>query len=59
MDDGRSVAFITAFNASDGAVRVYCTDWTENTSQSRDWRDELNVDLSSRIFLDFLDNEAY
>ena len=59
IEDGKSVAFITAFNASDGAVRVYCTNWSENTSQSRDWRDELNVDLSSTIFLDFIDNDAY
>ena len=59
IEDGKSVAFITAFNTSDGAVRVYCNDWSENTSKSRGWTDDLNVDLSSTIFLDFLDNDAY
>ena len=59
IGSGKSIAYISSYMSSSGAVRVYCTDWNELEEKELNNIDELNVDLSTREFLNFLDNEAY
>ena len=62
LADGKSVAEITDFILDDGsAVRVYCTDWSKATEEmkSTNYNDMLSVDITSKLIMDWLRNEAY
>ena len=56
---GKSIAYISSYKSSSGSIRVYCTDWHELDENEKNYTDELNVDLSTIEFLNFLDFEAY
>ena len=56
---GKSIAYISSYRSSSGSIRVYCTDWHELDENEKNYTDELNVDLSTIEFLNFLDFEAY
>ena len=56
--DGKSVAYITDFNFDEGSVRIYCIDWSKVTEENSTYEDNVSVDISSREFLDWLNNEA-
>ena len=56
---GSSKAYISDFKISDGYIRIWCTDWDKTHEKSQDWVDTINVDLSSQIFLDWLNTKAY
>ena len=56
---GGSKAYISDFKISNGYVRIWCTDWDKTNEKSKDWIDTLAVDLSSQIFLDWLNTKAY
>lgn len=59
IGSGKSIAYISGYRSSSGSVRVYCTDWNKLEEKEKNYIDELSVDLSTREFLNFLDNEAY
>jgi len=57
---GKSIAYITDFNfVSGGAIRIWCTKWDKQNKNTKNWTDDLNAGVSSKEFLDFLQNEAY
>ena len=56
---GNSKAYISDFKVNNGYVRVWCVNWDETHKKSKDWIDTLNVDLSTQIFLDWLNTKAY
>ena len=56
---GSSKAYISDFKISNGYVRIWCTDWDKANEKSQGWIDTINVDLSSQIFLDWLNTKAY
>ena len=56
---GSSKAYISDFKISNGYIRIWCTDWDKTHQKSQDWVDTINVDLSSQIFLDWLNTKAY
>ena len=58
---GNSKAYLTDFNLNDGSVRVWCANWDKNdkTVIKNNWYDTLNVSISSKNYLYFIDNEAY
>ena len=58
---GNSKAYLTDFNLNDGSVRVWCVNWDKNdkTVIKNNWYDTLNVSISSKNYLYFIDNEAY
>ena len=59
LADGKSVAEITDFILDDGsAVRVYCTDFGKATEKDN-YVDMLSVDITSKLIMDWLRNEAY
>ena len=60
IDDGKSIAKITDLDFEDGsAIRIYCTSWTKETEEKRNFMDMLTVNISPRKYLDWLNNEAY
>ena len=57
---GKSTAYITDFDFIDGdAIRVWCTVWDKNNEGSKSWIDTLNVSVGTKVFYDFLNNEAF
>ena len=56
---GMSKANISDFKVKDGFVRIWCTNWDDKTKNQEGWEDTLNVDLSTQIFLDWLNTKAY
>jgi len=56
---GKSIAYITDLNLSDGSIRVWCVAWDRKHEISEHWTDTLNVDVSSKKYLNWLNNEAY
>ena len=56
---GQSKAYVSDFKVDGGFVRVWCNDWDKKNDQSKYWIDTIAVDLSTQIFLDWLNTEAY
>ena len=56
---GKSIAYITDFELSDGSIRIWCTNWDSKTEKEKGWIDSLNVGVSLKEFIDWLNNEAY
>ena len=56
---GMSKAYISDFEIKDGFIRIWCTNWDNETEDKQGWVDTLNVDLSTQIFLDWLNTKAY
>ena len=56
---GMSKAYISDFEIKDGFIRIWCTNWDNETENKQGWTDTLNVDLSTQIFLDWLNTKAY
>ena len=44
---------------SGAAVAVACYDWSEKMTKEKDFKDTLQVNIDSKEFEDFLENEAY
>ena len=56
---GKSIAYITDFELSDGSIRIWCTNWDPKTEKEKEWIDSFNVGVSSQEFLNWLNTEAY
>jgi hypothetical protein len=56
---GMSKAYVSDFKVENGFVRIWCTNWDDETKNQKGWVDTLNVDLSTQIFLDWLNTKAY
>ena len=55
-----SYVYETAFKFSNtDKIRLYCIDWSEKTTNEKDYEDHLSVDFSKRDFIDWLNNEAF
>mgnify|MGYP001201981145 CR=1 FL=1 len=59
VEDGKSIAYITDFDLSNGSVRVYCQDFSKITENKRGWLDDGRVEVSTREFLDWLNDHSY
>ena len=56
LDDGKSIAYVTDFTLNDGIVRLYCINWSKFTEKSREWKDNLSLDLSTIKFQNFINS---
>jgi len=56
---GKSKAYITEFILSKGSIRIWCSEWDKKHEKTKNWTDSLNVDVSKKEYLNWLDNEAY
>ena len=52
-------AAVSDFKVKDGFVRIWCTNWDNKTENEQGFEDTLNIDLSTQIFLDWLNLKAY
>ena len=60
IDDKKSIAYITDFIFSDeSSIRAFCVNWSKITEKKRGFADNFALDISSREYLDWLNNEAY
>ena len=58
VSDGNSIAYISDFEADNGAIRIYCVDWSVAAEKEENWDDNLAVSISSSEFLKWLNNES-
>tara|TARA_Y100000768_G_scaffold361217_1_gene319102 strand:- start:785 stop:1375 length:591 start_codon:yes stop_codon:yes gene_type:complete len=59
---GNSVAHISDFDFNNGdSIRVWCSEWDQSNKNVKNnlYTDSLSVSLSSKVQLDFIENEAY
>lgn len=61
IGDGNNIAYVTDYDLSDGAIRVYCNEWSEVSKSLDEYRlnDSLSIQLETDSYLDFINNEAY
>ena len=56
---GKSISYDTWFNLDLGGASVHCEDWSKKIEKENGWNDKLRVDLRSKKFINFIENEAY
>ena len=56
---GKSFAVITDFIFQDGSIRIWCDNWDIEHEVAKFWDNSLNIDVSSKEYLLWLDNKAY
>ena len=54
--DLKSIAYINDFDFKNGAVRVYCVNWSEATEKKRNFVDNLSVTIQINYFTEWLNN---
>tara|TARA_E500000178_G_C16807846_1_gene655553 strand:+ start:282 stop:860 length:579 start_codon:yes stop_codon:yes gene_type:complete len=54
--DLNSIAYISDFDFKNGAVRVYCINWSEVTEKKRNFADNLSVTIQINYFTEWLNN---
>ena len=59
LGDGNSYSYITDYVLPSGTIRLYCDEWSAVTKSKLGVEDSFSIDISTREFLDFLNNEAY
>ena len=56
---GKSLQHSVWYTLDTGYVEVTCHDWSEKMTKEKDFKDTLQVNIDSREFEDFIENEAY
>lgn len=56
LDDGKSIAYVTDFEFTDGFLRLYCVNWANEVELERGFTDNMQLNLSSDKFLNWLKN---
>ena len=56
---GNSVGIQTAFQISNGRIRVLCMDWSEKITKEKTWSDKLTIEMYTSEFRNWLNNKAY
>ena len=59
LADGKSIAYITDFELSNGFIRIYCVGSSKKTKKEFGLRDSFNIDFSSQEHMDWINYEAY
>ena len=54
-----TVESVEMYFKSGDIVRVYCLDWSEKVTEEKNWSDHLAVNISTKAYREFIDNEAY
>ena len=55
-----SVNYETQLNLKNGdKIRLYCIDWSVKVEKEKRYTDDLSVDISTKKFLNWLNNEAF
>ena len=56
---GKSFATVVEFVIDNGSARIWCDNFDKNNDIAKTWPNAINVDLSTKEFLYWLDNIAY
>ena len=56
---GKSLQHSVWYTLDTGYVEVTCHDWSEKMTKEKDFKDTLQVNIDSKEFEDFIENEAY
>tara|TARA_Y100000591_G_scaffold67433_1_gene55789 strand:+ start:157 stop:741 length:585 start_codon:yes stop_codon:yes gene_type:complete len=56
---GNSVGIQTAFQISNGRIRVLCMDWSEKITKEKTWSDKLTIEMYTSEFRNWLNKKAY
>ena len=56
--DGKSIAYISDFELSNGSLRVYCTDWSKIAENENGYADNLRLEIGTTEYFNWL-NTAY
>ena len=56
---GKSLQHSVWYTLDAGYVEVTCHDWSEKITKEKDWKDTLQVNIDSKEFANFIENEAY
>ena len=59
IDDGKSKSHVVDFFASDGYIRVWCTDWSKEIEEEKNYVDHIRLSAATNEYMNWLDNEAY
>ena len=53
------IGFIVRKIEKNGFIRIWCENFDRNFEASKDWIESLNVDASSKEYMDWINSEAY
>tara|TARA_B100001057_G_C22748690_1_gene910837 strand:- start:43 stop:627 length:585 start_codon:yes stop_codon:yes gene_type:complete len=56
---GESKTISNYFNLKSGRIRIMCTDWSSTLTAEKNWQDNLQVNIYSKEFSNWLNNKAY
>ena len=56
---GKSRQHSVWYTLDTGYVEVTCHDWSEKMTKEKDFKDTLQINIDSKEFEDFIENEAY
>ena len=56
---GKSYSEVTDLIVENGFIRIWCENFDRNFEASKDWIESLNVDASSKEYMDWINSEAY
>lgn len=56
---GKSKTISNYFNLNSGRIRIMCTDWSSTLTAEKNWKDNLQVNIYSKEFSNWLNNKAY
>ena len=59
LDDKKSIAYNSDFELEGGLIRMWCVNWSDLTEKRRGYVDNFQISISSKTFVNFLNNEAY
>ena len=56
----KSFVYKTNFTFNNGdKVRIYCMEWSEKAKNREKYNDHLTLEISNKVFLDWLTNVVY
>ena len=59
LADGKSVAYINDFYLLNGNLRVYCTDWSDQTELETTYTDNIRLEIGTLEYFEWLNYKAY
>ena len=59
LADGKSIAYVDDFDLLNGSLRVYCTDWSDQTELETTYTDNIRLEIGTLEYFEWLNYKAY
>ena len=59
LADGKSIAYVDDFDLFNGSLRVYCTDWSDQTELETTYTDNIRLEIGTQEYFEWLNYKAY